>query len=181
VAADHTGVRSRRLLIAYSAAVVLLSWPATLGGATWWPWQPLRVVIVGIAAVAVAFWSRRAAVVAICAWARVAAPWTVRQAQAYFAQGAVAPGERLATGVPSRPFLLGNERAPLGLTVLRAAAKNYIDGEGYDADSELVAWSLTSRGPTSTAPRSWGWAATSSISGHHRRACRYAGKETISC
>jgi hypothetical protein len=45
--------------------------------------------------------------------------------------------------VPGGPFLLRNERAPLGLTVLRAAAKNYIDGEGYDADSELMAWSLT--------------------------------------
>jgi hypothetical protein len=139
-AADHTGVSSRRLLIAYSAAIVLLSWPATLAGATWWPWQPVRLVIASVAVVA---WSRRAAVVAICAWALVAAPWTVRQAPAYFARSAVAPGERLATGVPSGPFVLRTERAPVGLTVLRAATKNYINGEGDYASSELVAWSAT--------------------------------------
>ena len=126
-------------LVVVCAAVLGLSWFGTFGGATWWPWEPVRICVLLVAAVAVAAGPRTAAVLTLVTWAFVASPLAVEEQDLGFVEP---QGNVLATGIPSGPFLLRAGSFPTGATVFEAADKHYVNGEGSDADSELVAWSL---------------------------------------
>jgi hypothetical protein len=127
--------------LAICAAVLVFSWPVSLTGASWWPWEPLRVCLVLTAVLALSAWRGRAAVVALVCWALVASPLVVRDTSGGFTSRP--PGRVLATGVPSGPFAVSAGDIAVAATWFAADDRAYLNGESDYADSDLVAWSFT--------------------------------------
>jgi hypothetical protein len=127
------------------AAVMLGTLPGLFSARTWWPWEPFRVCVLVAAIGFVLAGSRRAAVIAVIAWAFIASPLVITQAPRGFLlrSSNLPPGELLGKGVPSGPYAVYGGGVPLGLARFAKASRNYINGEGSYADANLVAWSVT--------------------------------------
>ncbi len=134
-------MRYRRRLIALGVVVLVVSLFGTVFGWTGWPWEPLRFWLAFVTLVAVRHWPRRAAVLAVVAWAFVACPLTVRSGRS--GRVDIASATRLARGVPSGPHRVELGPIPLGAVWLRTPDKSYVNGESDDDDRDVVAWSVT--------------------------------------
>ena len=133
-------MRYRRRLLALGVAALLVGLLPTVFGWTGWPWEPLRFWLACVVVVAVLAWPRRAATIAVVAWAAVACPLTVRSGgQTRLPADATV----LHRGVPSGPHRIDLGPIPLGPVWLRTPEKSYVNGESDDADLDIVAWSVT--------------------------------------
>lgn len=114
-------------------------------GMSWAPWEPFRAWLAIVATVAVLTWPRRAAAIAVVAWALVAAPLVPAASNRGLSQEV--PGKVLSTSglhrsLPGGIHALRVGPVPIGGAKLARASKAYLNGEGGYAQNDLVAWSL---------------------------------------
>ena len=133
-------------LIAFTVAVLMVSWVLSLGGGPGWPWEPLRFALACAVFVAVATWRPRWAAIVVAVWAVIACPFAIGPGDYTDSSGdyvaTAVPLGPPGTGVPSGPFRVDLGPVPVGEAWFTTPEKHYINGEMGDPSEDLVAWSI---------------------------------------